>query len=430
MFAGRRRPLAGAVSKPAGRRLSSDVEAVPRSLRSRPLPEPDGTNQAAAPLSADYSTTPIGDRAEREAESASRAILDSTRRLSTPLHATGLRQEAPRSAPAPASVRDSSLLPSEGKPLDDGLASFMASRFGHDFATVRIHDDATTHRTAAALDARAFTLGGHIGFAAGHFAPGTRAGMGLIAHELTTVVQQAGSSHLALQCAPVLSRRTPGEIIGDDDFAKDVDAALAASKTITTYVAAKDLKKAKGHFHIEFRKTFEKHLAENAKAVGERRPANTQPNQVTKGFTDLKAGEIRMREQVADVEGAVHEALHLNSKQSSNPAVSAFQMDFSNPMEEGVTQYFTNQVLVEQTIGQGSAYPDELALAEALISVLNEGPVGKAYFRGDHGARDTVLQAFNKAGANYTDWGKAIHSNDKKDWLAAAKTLKRVFGGS
>jgi len=161
---------------------------------------------------------------------------------------------------------------------------------------------------------------------------------------------------------------------------------------------------------------------------GKKKTDKADSNLIIKGFTDLKAGEIFLRLRVANVEAAVHEAVHLNSKQSSKPAVSLFQGDFSHNLEEGVTQYFTNRVLDEQKIGQGSAYPDELALAEGFICVLGEGPVGKAYFNGDHGARDTILQAFNKAHANYTDWIEGIHSDDKKDWASALKALKKAFG--
>jgi len=432
MFSGyQRKPTAGPICKSAPKRdLSSNVGSGGGPKRLEQLLEPGATNQAKVGPLADYSTAPIGDRAERQAESASRAILEPVEPLSSMSEAPSPQYGAIRPASDPARPIDRRLLPADGKPLGHGLATFMGSRFGHDFTSVRIHDDATAHQSAAALDARAFTLGEHIGFAAGQFAPGTRAGMSLLAHELTHVMQQAAGSYPVLQRAPVLSGRTPGELIADDEFAKDVDAALAQSKTITAYVAAKNLRKASGHFHIEFKETFEKHLAENAKAVGDSSPTKTDANEVVKGFTDLKAGEIRLRERVANVEGAVHEAVHLNSKQSSNPAVSAFQRDFGHHLEEGVTQYFTNQVLAEQKIGQGSSYPDELALAEALISVLNEGPVGKAYFGGDHGARDAVIQAFNKAHGNYTDWVTGIHSDDKKDWVSAVKALKQVFGRS
>lgn len=68
----------------------------------------------------------------------------------------------------------------------------MENRFGHDFSRVRIHDDVAAHEAAASLGARAYTLGSDIIFARGEYRPGTRAGRGVLAHELTHVVQQGG----------------------------------------------------------------------------------------------------------------------------------------------------------------------------------------------------------------------------------------------
>ena len=49
-------------------------------------------------------------------------------------------------------------------------------------------------RAARALNARAFTVGHDIAFAAGEFRPDTAAGRHLLAHELSHVVQQSGGS--------------------------------------------------------------------------------------------------------------------------------------------------------------------------------------------------------------------------------------------
>src|SRR5262249_10392386 len=63
-----------------------------------------------------------------------------------------------------------------------------------DFRNVRIHTGERAASTARSLNARAFTLGRNIAFAPGEFAPGTRHGQRLLAHELTHVVQQGGGS--------------------------------------------------------------------------------------------------------------------------------------------------------------------------------------------------------------------------------------------
>ena len=81
-----------------------------------------------------------------------------------------------------------------GEPLAEDLRRDMEARFGHDFASVRIHTDAEAADLAAKLGARAFTVGRDVFFAAGEYAPQTDAGRELLAHELTHVVQQGGGA--------------------------------------------------------------------------------------------------------------------------------------------------------------------------------------------------------------------------------------------
>jgi len=69
----------------------------------------------------------------------------------------------------------------------------MEPRFGQDFGNVRIHQGPTAETAAASLQARAFTLGRDVVFAAGEHDPKSEGGKRLLAHELTHVVQQRGS---------------------------------------------------------------------------------------------------------------------------------------------------------------------------------------------------------------------------------------------
>jgi hypothetical protein len=89
---------------------------------------------------------------------------------------------------APASVER--VLAGAGRPLGAALRQDMEQRFGHDFSQVRIHQDAAAAHSARDVQAQAYTVGSHIVFGAGSYAPGTRAGQHLIAHELAHVVQQ------------------------------------------------------------------------------------------------------------------------------------------------------------------------------------------------------------------------------------------------
>jgi hypothetical protein len=99
----------------------------------------------------------------------------------------------------PASVERA--LVSTGKSLDTAVRQDMEHRFGHDFSRVQVHTDESAALSARAINARAYTVGSDIAFAAGHYAPHTVEGHRLLAHELTHVVQQsaggAGTTNVA-----------------------------------------------------------------------------------------------------------------------------------------------------------------------------------------------------------------------------------------
>ena len=156
----------------------------------------------------------------------------------------GLQRRAVAKGPdvAPPIVHE--VLRSPGRPLDDQTRGFMESRFGHDFSRVpataptlataglivgptddpferqaerqsrqvmsestpaaradstagsdfsrvRIHTDSRAAESARAVNALAYTVGEHVVFGAGQYAPGTSGGRGLLAHELTHVTQQS-----------------------------------------------------------------------------------------------------------------------------------------------------------------------------------------------------------------------------------------------
>jgi hypothetical protein len=82
----------------------------------------------------------------------------------------------------------SGVLRTAGAPLDRSVLGALESRFGHDFSSVRVHSDPV----AADIHARAWTHADHIAFAPGAYAPHTRNGLRLLAHELTHVVLQRG----------------------------------------------------------------------------------------------------------------------------------------------------------------------------------------------------------------------------------------------
>ena len=80
---------------------------------------------------------------------------------------------------------------------------------GADLADVQVHTSNASHRAADSLHAEAFTVGSHIGFRAGRFAPGTAQGQKLLAHEMTHVLQQRGGGACTGTGAPVQRQPVP-----------------------------------------------------------------------------------------------------------------------------------------------------------------------------------------------------------------------------
>jgi hypothetical protein len=81
-----------------------------------------------------------------------------------------------------------------GAPLEPNIRLDMERRLGFDLSTVRVHSDSAAERSARELHAEAYTLGSHIVFGAGKFAPHTPKGRHLLAHEIAHVQQQRGGA--------------------------------------------------------------------------------------------------------------------------------------------------------------------------------------------------------------------------------------------
>lgn len=100
---------------------------------------------------------------------------------------------------APPIVED--VLGTPGQPLAESARRTLEPSFGHDFSQVRVHDDSRAAESASAVSAVAYTVGNHIVFGAGKYAPGTTDGNRLLAHELTHTIQQTGGAVLGSNVA-------------------------------------------------------------------------------------------------------------------------------------------------------------------------------------------------------------------------------------
>lgn len=174
----------------------------------------------------------------KECEEAERG-----KKLHRKAQTTGVSHEAPpktlqRKAAGPAELSVAppivhDLLNSPGEPLDRATRDFMEPRFQRDFGHVRVHTGSRAAESARSVNALAFTVGDHISFGEGQYAPHSVKGKNLIAHELTHTLQQGRALHLMpvdLLMRPVQDEfeqeaRRNGRSIAAGTLAKHTDIA-------------------------------------------------------------------------------------------------------------------------------------------------------------------------------------------------------------
>ena len=180
--------------------------------------------------------------ADRVVGSAAQALSDAPCAHTTPLAVQRRASDEESAQSVPPIVGE--VLSASAQPLDGQTRSFMEGRFGHDFGHVRIHLDAKAADSARSVAAQAYTVGSHIVFGAGRYAPGTDTGRRLLAHELTHVVQQTGT--LARQPAPSATKSqapkpSPSQRVVNlatvlEMYANRADARVAASREGATAI--------------------------------------------------------------------------------------------------------------------------------------------------------------------------------------------------
>lgn len=153
------------------------------------------------------------DTHEREADQVADHVVSTPRALTTqaPLPRFG---RFPGHQPMDIDGDEASVgraLTDPGRPLEPALRQDMEQRFGHNFSRLRMYSGAGAAESARNMDAKAYALGEHIVFGAGHFAPYTPQGRHLLAHELSHVVQQqAGSA--GIQREPAADSRWSNDV--------------------------------------------------------------------------------------------------------------------------------------------------------------------------------------------------------------------------
>jgi Domain of unknown function (DUF4157) len=158
------------VSQPAMPRLQADLLALQRTAG----------NQAVSQL---LQPSAIGSPSSDDVKDPDETTQNSSFK---PLPSTRAFSADPKSPPAEVL----SVLESSGQPLAPATRVWMEAHFRHDFGDVRILTDTRAAQTTRGANAPAYTVGRAIVFRSQQYAPHTRAGQYLLAHELAHVVQQ------------------------------------------------------------------------------------------------------------------------------------------------------------------------------------------------------------------------------------------------
>jgi hypothetical protein len=122
-----------------------------------------------------------------------------------------------------------------GDPLPSEVAGAMGPALGVDLAGTRVHTDSMAGESAKSLGATAYTVGDHIVFGTGGYAPGTSAGSRLLAHELTHVAQVGGPRSGAPRRAAFAAGKTS---VGESTVSSPHDPAEREASRAEGRVAA------------------------------------------------------------------------------------------------------------------------------------------------------------------------------------------------
>ncbi len=132
-----------------------------------------------------------------------------------------------------------------GQQMPESLRAHFETRFGHDFSGVRLHTGSQAAEAAQKINAKAFTVGREVAFAAGQYAPGTEAGKRLLAHELTHVIQQNGGTPGGLDGArrgPTIQRQPATGSGTDYGLAREGSRNKYVAEAIRLWTTQKSMK--------------------------------------------------------------------------------------------------------------------------------------------------------------------------------------------
>jgi hypothetical protein len=248
----------------------------------------------------------------------------------------------------------------------------MEPRFNADFSAVRIHNDAHAHALARSVNAKAFTVGQHVVFGAGHYSPETDPGKHLLAHELTHVAQQRGltvarrpgaAAAESLPVVKVMPRGEAREVLlgylengGNSEAFAALDAIVAIlQRPFTLQTSATRLRQLTAAFSLLDHDSAARVLEALTTPVGDKQ------KHLRERFNNL---DRRFRAPLLDILRTLAAGKHDEQRESATPRFAANWIEVR-------TSVFACVPNTATTLGQVAAYMSGNPQLPAVLAELN-----------------------------------------------------------
>lgn len=168
-----------------------------------------------------------------------------------------------------------------------------------------------------------------------------------------------------------------------------LQSVLQRSRILRPYIEKKltSIRIPKNFIHHEFDKVFEHRFVTLHKIIIPMGSPAEKELKAIYGFYHAPTRTIHMRPS-ANVGHALHEAVH-------KFASPGFLNTFGKFLNEGVTHYFTNLVLLEQGLSGSDAYAEQLKCAKHLVRLCGQDRVARAYFLGHSALAADIVRLLN-----------------------------------
>ena len=251
-----------------------------------------------------------------------------------------------------------------GSPLDSGTRARFEGAMGADLSGVRIHQDAASDHLNSQVSARAFTTGQDVFFSAGTYAPNSREGQHLLAHELAHTVQQGG----AVQRQPI--RRLA---VKNTDFAKTTSVQVFSGGATGNVAKFSD---AKGAVIVKVDQAIG-----NEVAVADKLHGKVGKKQSGKGFgVDGPGSRVATPDEVRAIKVAALRCIDANS----NPRNFLIGLDSPNPVIVADLKTGIKFADIAESAQTAKIDPDGDGVARIVntesvaVQLLHEGPALRA----------------------------------------------------